>query len=377
MRKGYSIKRIKDICDKSSSNVAQKDLEGRDGDYPIYGASGFIKNVDFYYQDKEYVGIVKDGSGIGRVAFYPPKSSLIGTLQYIIPKAEYDIRYVGYCLQSLDLASYSQGAAIPHIYFRDYGEREVIVAKDKEEQQRIVDILDREFAKIDALKANAEKSLQAAKDLFQATLKKELELKEGWKPVILKDIAVVRVGPFGSSLHKKDYISGGTPLVNPIHMKDGRVAPDNDFSVNDVKLKELYNYTLKEGDIVFARRGEIGRCALITEKEEGYLCGTGSLFVRFKQGYNSKFLMTLFNSPSVKEQLLAKATGATMLNINSTSVENLDLYLPSSQEQECILSCIDDLNDRCNTLQQNYQKTLTLCDDLKQSLLRKAFNGEL
>ena len=377
MRTGYSIKQIKDICDKGSSNVAQKDLEGHDGKYPIYGASGFIKNVDFYHQDKEYVGIVKDGSGIGRVSFYPPKSSLIGTLQYIFPKAQYDIRYVGYCLQSLDLASYRQGAAIPHIYFRDYGEREVLVAKDKEEQQRIVDILDREFAKIDALKANAEKSLQAAKDLFQATLKKELEPKDDWKKIKLKDIAIVRVGPFGSSLHKNDYISGGTPLVNPIHMKDGRVVPAIDFSVNQEKLNELQSYVLKEGDVVFARRGEIGRCALITDKEDGYLCGTGSLFVRFLRRTNSKFMMALFNSPFVREQLLSKATGATMLNINSTSVENLELNMPTDKEQESILSGIDDLNDRCNTLQENYQKTLTLCDDLKQSLLRRAFNGEL
>ena len=377
MKAGYSIKRIKDICDKGSSNVAQKDLEGHDGEYHIYGASGFIKKVDFYHQDKEYVGIVKDGSGIGRVAFYPPKSSLIGTLQYIIPKEEYDIRYVGYCLQSLDLSSYRQGAAIPHIYFRDYGEREVFVAKDKEEQQRIVDILDREFAKIYALKANAEKSLQAAKDLFQATLKKELEPKDDWKKIKLKDIAIVRVGPFGSSLHKNDYISGGTPLVNPIHMKDGQVVPAVDFSVNQEKLNELRSYVLKEGDVVFARRGEIGRCALITDKEDGYLCGTGSLFVRFQRRTNSKFMMALFNSPFVREQLLSKATGATMLNINSTSVENLELNIPTDKEQESILSGIDNLNDKCNALQENNQKALTLCDDLKQSLLRKAFNGEL
>lgn len=376
MRAGYSVKRIKDICGKGSSNVAQKDLEGHNGEYPIYGASGLIKNVDFYHQENECIGLVKDGS-IGKVFVLPPRSSVIGTLQYIFPKEGYTLRFVAYCLQSLDFLKYKVGAVIPHIYFRDYGECEILVPDDIVEQQRIVDLLDQEFAKIDALKANAEKSLQAAKDLYQATLKKELEPKEGWKPVILKDIAVVRVGPFGSSLHKKDYISGGTPLVNPIHMKDGRVTPDNDFSVDDDKLKELCNYTLKEGDIVFARRGEIGRCALITEKEEGYLCGTGSLFVRLKQGYNSKFLITLFNSPSVKEQLLAKATGATMLNINSTSVENLDLYLPSSQKQKRILSCIDDLNDKCKALQQNYRKTHSLCDDLKQALLRKAFNGEL
>ncbi len=289
-------------------------------------------------------------------------------------------KYLYYALASKSFKDYihslADGANINNLKYKDLAAFDILLPS-LAEQQRIVDILDREFAKIDALKANAEKSLQAAKDLFQATLKKELEPKEGWKRTMLKDIAVVRVGPFGSSLHKNDYISGGTPLVNPIHMKDGQVVPAVDFSVNQEKLNELRSYILKEGDVVFARRGEIGRCALITEKEDGFLCGTGSLFVRFTRRANPKFMLALFNSPYVKEQLLSKATGATMLNINSTSVENLEMYLPKETEQEEILSCIEDLNDKCSSLQDNYQKTLTLCDDLKQSLLRKAFSGEL
>lgn len=245
------------------------------------------------------------------------------------------------------------------------------------EQQRIVALLDAEFAKIDALKANAEKNLQNAKDLFQAALKKELEPKEGWKKLTLKDIAIVKIGPFGSSLHKKDYISGGTPIVNPVHMKDCAIVASEDFSVNQDKLKQLSNYLLQTGDIVFARRGEIGRCALVTEKENGYLCGTGSLFVRFIKNQNSQFVIKLFSSSYICNQLLAKASGATMLNINSTIVEDLHFYLPSNEEQDSILSHLDTLNEKCKTLQTNYEKTLSLCDDLKQALLRKAFNGEI
>lgn len=88
MKEGYSNRQVKDICTKGSSQVAQKDLEGLTGDYPIYGASGLIKNVDFYHQEKEYIGLVKDGSGIGRVMFLPPKSSVIGTLHYCPVKVD-------------------------------------------------------------------------------------------------------------------------------------------------------------------------------------------------------------------------------------------------------------------------------------------------
>ena len=121
MKEDYVVRKVKDICFKGSSQIAQKDLNGVSGIYPIYGASGLIKNIDFYHQEKEYIGLVKDGSGIGRIMFLPPKSSVIGTLQYILPKEGYNIRYIGYCLQSLRLEKYKQGAAIPHIYFKDYG----------------------------------------------------------------------------------------------------------------------------------------------------------------------------------------------------------------------------------------------------------------
>ena len=71
MREGWEIKKIKDICDKASSNIAQNKITELNGDYPVYGASGYVQNVDFYHRNTPYIGIVKDGSGIGRVNTYP------------------------------------------------------------------------------------------------------------------------------------------------------------------------------------------------------------------------------------------------------------------------------------------------------------------
>ena len=103
---------LKDICNKDSSSLKQKELM-TEGKYPVYGASGIAGYLNSYHQKEAYIGIVKDGSGIGRVDFYPEETSLIGTMQYILPKKGYNIRYIGYCLQSLDLSKYKQGAAIP------------------------------------------------------------------------------------------------------------------------------------------------------------------------------------------------------------------------------------------------------------------------
>ena len=112
--------KLSDVCTKGTSNIAQKDLNTRNGEYPIYGASGFIKNVDFYHQENPYIAIVKDGAGVGRVMKLPAKSSVIGTMQYIIPNESVSVEYLAYALEHMNLSKYYLGAAIPHIYFKDY-----------------------------------------------------------------------------------------------------------------------------------------------------------------------------------------------------------------------------------------------------------------
>ena len=157
MGQGVEIKKIKDICDKASSNIAQNKITELNGDYPVFGASGFVQNVDFYHRDTDYIGVVKDGSGVGRVNVYPAYSSLLGTLQYILPKEGYALNYVAYALKSLNLAEYASGAAIPHIYFKDYGE-ETIPVPPREEQERIV-------AELDCLSGVIERKREQLKEL--------------------------------------------------------------------------------------------------------------------------------------------------------------------------------------------------------------------
>ena len=200
---------IKDICKKDSSALKQKELLP-EGKYPVFGASGIAGYLDRYHQKKEYIGIVKDGSGIGRVAFYPAESSLIGTMQYVLPKENYDIRYIGYCLQSLDLSKYKQGAAIPHIYFRDYGEQLVKVTDNWEEQHSIVSRLDSAFSHIDALKANAEKQLNEDRKLFQAELTECMKPKEGWEEKTLPKLSE-NLDSIRKPVTKKDRTEGIYP----------------------------------------------------------------------------------------------------------------------------------------------------------------------
>ncbi|MBQ6683806.1 MAG: restriction endonuclease subunit S, partial [Bacteroidales bacterium] len=367
MKQGYSNRQVKDICTKGSSQVAQKNLEGLTGDYPIYGASGLIKNVDFYHQEKEYIGLVKDGSGIGRVMFLPPKSSVIGTLQYILPKEGYNIRYIGYCLQSLRLDKYKQGAAIPHIYFKDYGEAQILVADNPDEQQRIVALLDAEFAKIDALKANAEKNLQNAKDLFQAALKKELEPKEGWDKKQLGDIAEFKNGlNFGKEHGCRKYHFLGVG-----DFKENTMVETN-------KLNYIYqdgidpDYYLKDNDIVFVRsngsRHLVGRSMLIKSGNEPSVFSGFCIRCRFISSIVlPQFAMRFFSLDTTKRILTSSGGGCNISNLNQKVLSALKIPFPTSiDEQANIVSRIEQMESHCKTLQANYEKTLSLCDDLKQ-----------
>lgn len=133
--------KLGDVCAKDSSNIAQKDLKDCFGKYPVYGAGGYIQNVDFYHQEDEYIAIVKDGAGVGRAMILPAKSSVIGTMQYIIPdKNKVDMYYLYYAIINMALGKYFSGATIPHIYFKDY-QKEIFKLPDLETQKKIADNL--------------------------------------------------------------------------------------------------------------------------------------------------------------------------------------------------------------------------------------------
>ena len=180
MREGCELRKVKEICDKASSNIAQKEIVGLSGDYPVYGASGYVQSVDFFHRDKPYIGIVKDGSGVGRVNTYPAKTSLLGTLQYIIPKDGYLLGYVAYLLKSLNLAKFATGAAIPHIYFKEYGECKVPVPPIAE-QEKIVAELDCLTGIIEKKKQQLEELDKLAQSIFYDMFGDPINNEKGWK----------------------------------------------------------------------------------------------------------------------------------------------------------------------------------------------------
>ena len=127
--------KLKDLLTVKSSNISINQLEDNTGEYPLYGASGFLKNIDFCEMETDYISIVKDGSGVGNLSFHEKKSSIVNTSQYLLPKKDFDIHFLYYQLQTLNLLKYVNGSSIPHIYFKDYCIEKVTVPSLPEQQK--------------------------------------------------------------------------------------------------------------------------------------------------------------------------------------------------------------------------------------------------
>lgn len=144
----------------------------------------------------------------------------------------------------------------------------------------------------------------------------------------------IQTGPFGSQLHKADYMDSGVPVVNPTHLLGNRINHINLPRITTVKASELARHRLRHGDVLFARRGEIGRHGFVTQAEEGWLCGTGCFLVRVSHPeiFNA-FLPWYFSQTSVVGWLEANAAGAIMPNLNNTTLARLPVFYPMLPEQ--------------------------------------------
>ena len=177
------------------------------------------------------------------------------------------------------------------------------------------------------------------------------DIPESWKWVRFSEImSTMSTGPFGSMLHKTDYIEKGIPLVNPANMVNGKIVPSDKMMISEETRRRLSSYILHAGMIVLGRRGEMGRCAVVTEKEDGWLCGTGSFFMEPSMSLYVYYVVSLFSSPYVKFYLGGESVGTTMSNLNHTILSKMPIPLPPLAEQRRIVAKLDEILPLCERL---------------------------
>jgi type I restriction enzyme S subunit len=234
------------------------------------------------------------------------------------------------------------------------------------EQRRVAAILDQ----ADALRTKRRAALAQldalAESIFIDMFGDPATNPKGWPIIPLRDCAKeIQIGPFGSLLHESDYVRGGVPLVNPKHIKNGIIDADPDESVVPRKLAKLNAYVLHAGDVVMGRRGEMGRCAVVRQQDAGFLCGTGSLFIRPDPLVLAPiYVAAWLSAPSTRRQLERAALGATLPNLNRSIVASLAIPLPPLGLQVSF----GKTRDRQDALTASGRSALRLVDDLIASI---------
>ena len=205
------------------------------------------------------------------------------------------------------------------------------------------------------------------------------DVPEHWAIRTLGQIAdSFRTGPFGSTLHQSDYIEGGTPVINPIHMRDGAIIEDLSCTVSEAVADRLSSYRLGLHDLVFSRRGELGRCALVRGRETSWLCGTGSIRVRIAYGNTEpEFLIQALQVRWVGEYLSLASVGATMANLNTGILKGVPILVPPIQEQRDLLEFIGRRSRTIDTAIDRTCRQIELMEEYRTRLISDVVTGKL
>ncbi|EOX4938272.1 restriction endonuclease subunit S [Vibrio alginolyticus] len=253
------------------------------------------------------------------------------------------------------------------------------------EQKRIVEKLDEVLAQVDTIKARLDGIPDLLKRFRQSVLASAVSGKltgiENGRPELSKlgDTGIkIKTGPFGSALHKSDYIEDGIFVINPMHINDGKITPSTQMTITTEKYESLASWHLGDGDVVVGRRGEMGRAAVVNDvASKPCLCGTGSMILRCDENIDSEYLSYIIRSPIAVSYFNATSVGSTMVNLNQKVIKNLEVYFPSVAEQKEIVRLVDQYFAFADTIEAQVKKAQARVDNLTQSILAKAFRGEL
>lgn len=359
----------------------------KDLNIPYINIKAFEKSIYDEYTDGFKCNLCNDGdllmvwdgarSGLtGRAK----KGAVGSTLMKIEPSSSFiNKEYLYYFLSSkyVLLNTNPRGVGIPHVEPNLLWNSKFII-HNLPIQRAIVAKIEELFSSLDSGIADLEKAQKQLVIYRQAVLKTAFETyKDSSKP-IKNVVKKVQIGPFGSQLHKADYIIDGIPLINPMHIQAGKIKPNPNYTISKEKRDSLPNYILQEGDVIMGRRGEMGRSALVTKKEVGWFCGTGSLYLRPDSSLlSSNYLNKYIQSSIVKEILTGKATGTTMMNLNKKIISNLPIPIPTFKQQHQIVCEIESRLSVCDKVEESIVESLEKAKALRQSILKKAFEGKL
>jgi type I restriction enzyme S subunit len=230
---------------------------------------------------------------------------------------------------------------------------------------------------VDALLDGLTRLIAKKRDLKQAAMQQLLTgrtrlpgFNRDWKKVRLGEVAEIKTGPFGSSLHERDYVEVGTPIITVEHLGEFGIDHVGLPLVSDVDRRRLMAYSLAEGDIVFSRVGSVDRNALVRAAESGWLFSGRLLRVRLHQGQlHAPFVSYQFHSEPFKASVRSVAVGQTMASLNTRILSDVPITIPPLREQTAIATVLSDMDAELVALEARRAKTQALKAAMMQALL--------
>ena len=321
-----------DVLDKWRRPITKSDRIP--GPYPYFGATGALDNVDGYIFDEPLVLVGEDGAKWGpgeKSAYAIAGKTWVNNHAHVLRPNRSQLLdgYLIAVLNRADLTRFITGVTVPKLNQQKLREIEIPLPPLEVQRELVAEI----------------ESYQRVMDGARAVVdnwRPRIAVDPGWSVVELGDICKgIITGPFGSALHRSDYVEDGIPVINPQNIVDGTISTDDVKMVSESTRDRLVKFTVQEGDIVVGRRGEMGRCGVVTSAMNGWLCGTGSFAIQLKDESLAHFVHLQISSPKVKQYLEDQAVGVTMKNLNQRVLSSIQIPLPSLETQRDIVAGIE------------------------------------
>jgi type I restriction enzyme S subunit len=363
--------KLEDVCERGSSNLKQSDVIGKVGSYPIYGAAGYIGNVEFYHQEQPYVAVVKDGAGIGRAMLCPAKSSVIGTMQYLLPKENILPEYLYYVVKYMHLEKYFTGATIPHIYFKDYKNEEFNL-DPLDKQQKVVDIL-KETEKIIWIRNKELTRLDyLIKARFVEMFGDPVSNPYGWDKVNISTVVCGRVSN-GYFAKRQEYVEdGNVAIIGVAHVVNRMYSQVEGLPRTNASDVDIQKHKVGYGDMLFCRSSlvaeGIGKASIVPENTPD-----NTLFechvIRLPLNLNMcipEYMQVLSTTEYFRKQIIAQSKTATMTTIGQDGILKATIILPPIEKQREFYSFVKQVDKSKAAVQKSLDETQLLFDSLMQ-----------
>ena len=319
-------------------------------------------------------------------------------LAAVRPGASLDPAFCWWWLHSAvsDLQAQATGSTYDAVTAEDVGALQV-PSRAVDDQRAIAEFLDVETARIDALITKKRRMIEVLdrravvasdrlllglehRDVLPARSPYFTDVPRHWKETSVRHLyCQVQTGPFGSQLHAEDYVEDGWPVVNPANLRGGEIVAIPGMSVSDEKRRQLDRHTLQEGDVVFGRRGEMGRAGLVEPRQVGWLCGTGSLRLRLSSHspLEPAYLVLLLQTTALRHYFELASIGSTMDNLNSEIVLAMPCLVPPRREQLQLVKSVQSARAAVRSLSERLERQIVLLQEHRQALITAAVTGEM